>query len=66
MKTMNSQKKILSEKILTYKNRLNGDILYSNTKFEPKFIDGVEFLQVFTDDYPNRKYLIRRESLERL
>ena len=65
MKTMIStkRKKTTAEKIRKFKNRLNGDIVYSQNA-QTKFIDGVEFLQVFSDAAPHRKNWMKKDNLE--
>lgn len=36
-----------SERILTFKNRFTGEIVYSSNLYNSKIIDGAEFIMVF-------------------
>lgn len=72
MMTTNFKKKKshnTTEKILKYRNRLNGDILYSSSNYKTNIIDGVEFLLVFTQLVePNlrRTNWMRKDNLEKV
>ena len=52
-----------SAKILTFRNRLNGDTVHALTSSKTKVIDGVEFLEVLVN---GRKNLMRKEHLQKL
>ena len=57
------------EKLLTYRNRINGEILYTTNKYNPKVIDGVEFMMVFTKPTSpknRRECWMRKDTLERV
>jgi hypothetical protein len=50
-----------SAKILTFRNRLNGETVHALTSSKTKIIDGVEFLEVLVR---GRKNLMRKEHLQ--
>ena len=57
------------EKLQTYRNRINGEILYSTNKYGSKVIDGVEFLMVFPKPRTpkdRRVNLMKKDQLERV
>lgn len=51
----------LSDKFRSYRNRLNGEIVLSPRRSKPKFIDGVEFIEVMTN---GRSNYMRKDNLE--
>lgn len=66
MKTMTFTKRKNTDKVpRKFKNRLNGDIVYSQNA-QTKFIDGVEFLEVFSAPTPHRKNWMKKDNLERI
>ena len=56
------------ERLITYKSRINGDILYSTNKYRNKFIDSREFINIITEPYDGQRItvLINRDSLEKI
>lgn len=57
------------EKLQTYRNRINGEILYSTNRCGIKVIDGVEFLEVFPKPKipsERRVNLMKKDQLERV
>lgn len=57
------------EKLQTYRNRINGEIIYSTNKCGSKVIDGVEFLEVFPKPKTpseRRVNLMKKDQLERV
>jgi len=50
-----------SEKILTFRNRLNGETVHALTSSKTKIIDGVEFIEVLVRGRTN---LMRKEHLQ--
>jgi transcriptional antiterminator Rof (Rho-off) len=50
-----------SAKILTFRNRLNGEIVHARASSKTKIIDGVEFLEVLVHGRTN---LMRKEHLQ--
>lgn len=63
MKTTISTKRKISASPRKFKNRLNGDIVYSQNA-QTKFIDGVEFLEVFSAPTPHRRNWMKKDNLE--
>lgn len=55
-----------TEQIIAYRNRFNGDIVYTSNLYESRFVDGAEFVQVFTNNAFNhrRTNWMRKDSLE--
>jgi hypothetical protein len=69
MNTNKRNRKDSIEKIITYRNRLNGDIVYSSSQYKTNIIDGVEFLLVFPKPAaPNtrRTNWMKKDTLERV
>jgi len=57
------------EKLQTYRNRINGEVLYSTNMLGSKTIDGVEFLMVFPkpkSPRDRRVNLMKKDQLERV
>ena len=57
------------EKLLTYKNKITGEIVYSTSKYTHVWADGKEFIMVFRKPaVPNgrRVNLMAADSLERV
>jgi hypothetical protein len=57
------------EKLHTYRNRLNGEIVYSSSLYNAKYIDGVEFIQVFSKPQNptlRKVNLMKKDNLERI
>jgi hypothetical protein len=57
------------EKLLTFKNKITGEIVYSTTKYVNQIIQGKEFIPVFkrpSTPKERRVNLISLEALERL
>ena len=56
-----------SERILTFKNRFTGEIVYSSNLYNPKIIDGAEFILVFpklvSSDFRRTNWM-KRDNLE--
>lgn len=59
-KTGSSTAKAAS-KFITFRNRLNGEIVMSPRKSKSKFIDGVEFIEVISKGQNN---YMRKDNLE--
>lgn len=51
----------LNDKFRSYRNRLNGEIVLSPRRSKPKFIDGVEFIEVMSN---GRSNYMRKDNLE--
>ena len=69
MKTARKQKDLSTETITQYRNKFNGDIVYSSNKYKTNIIDGVEFLMVFPKPTtPNSRRInwMRKDNLERI
>lgn len=57
------------DKVLKYKNRLNGEMFCSKSHHNSKFIDGVEFLSVYREVTPGIRpnyFWMRKDNLELL
>ena len=57
------------ERLFTYKTKISGEIYYSTSKYKNNFIDGTEFLTVFTKPRTpkeRRTMMIRADALERI
>lgn len=57
------------EKLITYRNRINGEILYSTSKYEPVWADGKEFIPVFkkpVSPKSRRVNLMAADAVERV
>lgn len=60
---------VKGEKLQTYRNRINGEIVYSTNKYTSKTIDGVEFLMVFPKPKTpsaRKVNLMKKDQLERI
>jgi hypothetical protein len=58
-----------NERLSTYRNKINGIIYYTTSKYNPVFHDGEEFLAVFqkpTNPYERRVNYIARAALEKV
>lgn len=57
-----------TERIIAYRNRFNGDIVYSSNLYESRFVDGAEFVKVFTNGHFDlrRTNWMRKDSLEQV
>jgi phosphoenolpyruvate carboxylase len=56
------------EKLLTFKNKINGIVYYSTTQYKPVVRDGQEFLPVFQRPAPvnaRQILLIAKSALEK-
>ena len=60
MMTRNSIGEV-GDKFRAYRNRLNGEIVLSPRRSKPKFIDGVEFIEVMSN---GRSNYMRKDNLE--
>ena len=67
MKRMKTSVDRRSERILTFKNKFNGEFVYSSTLYQPKLIDGTEFIMVFPKPAApkeRRTNWMKRDNLE--
>jgi hypothetical protein len=56
------------ERLITYKSKVSGDILYSTNKYRNKFIDSREFIHILSEPYEGQRVtvLVNRDSLEKI
>jgi hypothetical protein len=67
MKRKNTIPDKKSERILTFKNKFTGELVYSSSLYNSKVIDGAEFIQVFPKPVtPDARRLnwMKRDNLE--
>ena len=55
-----------NEKLITFRNKINGDIFYSTSKYSPVIRDGQEFLPVFQKSAPPKERRINFMALSAL
>ncbi len=58
-----------NEKLFTYRNKINGTIYYSTSRYEPIYRDGQEFIAVFekpSSPLHRRVNLMASSALERV
>jgi hypothetical protein len=54
----------MKTKIVRLKNLYTGEIVFTNNYNEVVDKDGIEFIYVYKEDNPNRKYLVNRKAFE--
>jgi hypothetical protein len=55
----------MKTKVVRLKNLYTGEIVFTNSYNEVVDKDGVEFIYVYKQETPNRKYLVNRKAFEK-
>ena len=56
----------IGERIVTFKNKMNGEVIYSSNRYKPRFVDGVEYAEVFKASSRASTFWMRLDALKRI
>lgn len=54
----------MKEKVVILKNLYTGEIIHTNKYDDVDSVKGVEFIQVYKPENPERKYFVNRSAFE--
>ena len=70
MKKMNKKHGTKANEVLTsFRNRINGDVVYTSNLYKSRFVDGAEYIMVFPKPAAfniRRTNWMRKDSLEQV